>query len=416
MLKQKIRLWFEDLSSDDRTLQFEKEVQTYFKRDYCVTTSSYRMGLYYTLISLKLEKGDEVILTSITIPDTINAILILGLKPIFVDLDLDTHAMDPNKIEEKIGDRTRVLLVTYLSGMVPDVERYKKICQEKKLTFIEDFSQNYVANSNGVPCGSSADISIGSLSCGKILSTLTGGIVLTNNEKIFKEIKKLSDELQKAPEKTVLNYYLNNCLVVTIATVRFVFNVFVFNILKIASWTTQSGIVDFEHEPNHKNNLFYTFIPIRRKEFPPRFHTWMSGWQADMGLFLIKRMEKGTKERRELIKVLINHLSPESRAMVPKKLFNISECSYYHFPIYCFGKKNKLRKFLFENGIDSGSYGLNINHLEQCFDFYDVGDLKNTETIKYDTLFIPINEKYNKNSMIHIANILNEFNKLKEII
>lgn len=412
LIKQKIKIYFDNLNFDHRSILFEKKIGKYFNRKFCLTTSSYRTGLFYTLKSLGLDNGDEVLLTSITIPDTINAILINGLTPIFVDLDLDTHSMDFNKIESKITKKTKVLLVTYLSGMIPDIKKYQEICNKHGLVFIEDFSQNFEAKLGNVLCGSMAEISIGSLSCGKILSTFTGGIILLNNDEMFKKIKKTRDEVCTKPSRRVLNYYLNNCIAVTLATMYPIFNFFTFNLLCLISKFTKDGIIDFEHEPKHKHNIFYTFIPVKRLNFPKNFHTWLSGWQADMGLILLDEIHQGTNKRRELAKVLLANLSKEALLLVPKGLRNVDECSYYHFPIFCYGQKKDLRKYLFENGIDNGSYGLNMNHGENCFSFPKFNDLKNTEIIKNDTIFIPINEKYSKESMLYVADLLNQFSSL----
>lgn len=395
------------LKSSEKKELFEREIAQFFSREKCLTVSSYRVGLYYSLKALNLKEGDEVLISSITIPDTINAIMILGLKPVFVDLSLDSHAIDSKLIAGGITKRSRVLLVTYLSGIVPDVLEYKKIAKENNLVFIEDFSQNYMAQYDNVYCGKFGDISIGSLSSGKILSTVVGGIILSDDVEFANKIEIIRNETQYLPRKEVLGYYLKNCIIVSIATKKWIYKILTHTVVQVLSFFSKTGVLDFEHEPRHKNNIFYTFIPIKRTRFPEGFFSVLTDWQAEFGLKLLKEMPEGTRKRKLLAKIFFENLKEESKECFPSKSINHENSSYYHLPIYCFYQKEELRRYLFRHGIDNGSYGLNLNHLEKCFGF-EVS-LPISEIIKNDTIFIPINEKYTPENMIYIANLLNKF-------
>ena len=109
------------LINGNRVKEFENLLEKYWERKKCFTLSTCRLALYYVLKSLKLEKGDEVILSPIQIPDFVNAILNLGLKPVFVEVDKKTKCLDLDDLKKKINNKTKVILATYLTGIVPDI-------------------------------------------------------------------------------------------------------------------------------------------------------------------------------------------------------------------------------------------------------------------------------------------------------
>ncbi len=395
------------LTRSTRTQEFEAAICKHFNSRHCLTTSSFRMGLYFTLKSLNLKEGDEILLSPITIPDTINAILLLKLKPVFVDMSLDDHCIDLAHAQKQLTPKTRVLLATYLSGIVPNIQKIKDFTQKHNLLFIEDFSQNYEAHFGDKYLGTWGDISIGSLSSGKILSSAVGGIILTQSDEYAANIKKEIESFIHAPTRSVLGYYLKNCIVVETATLRPIYIFFTHSYLRIMSILNGKGIVDFEHDPDHRNNIFFCSKPKLRTEFPKSFYTWLCNWQADMALGLLEDMKTNTNKRRHLAKTLFDHLNPEAKKFIPHNLFDYEQNSYYHFPINCFGKREEMRKKLFKNGIDNGSYGLNLCSEEAVFHPH-TKSLENARIIKYDTVFIPLNEKYSENHMRHIAMTLNE--------
>lgn len=408
LLRDYIRLQFNSLERGESAKNFEKKMRLHFKSEHCLTTSSFRMGLFYSLKSLGLEEGDEVLLTPITIPETINAILILKLKPVFVEISLDDHSVDIEKLKNYITPRSKVLLVTYLSGITPDMNKIVNISKENNLIFIEDFSQNYEAKCEEKYLGTWGDIGIGSLSSGKIISAPIGGVIFTQSNLHAERIRQEIESLIQAPTRNVLSYYVKNCLKVEFATTRLVYTVLTHSVLRFLSLFSKEGVLDFEHEPENKNNIFYTYRPVLRTEFPKSFRTWLSDWQAELAMDLLGDVTEKTKKRRELAEVLCNNLSSHSKNLVPLNLMKFDCNSYYHFPIYCFGLKKELRKYLFENGIDNGSYGLNLCTKEEIFSSYSK-ILKNAERVKYDTIFLPLNEKYSNGHMKYLAHLVNNF-------
>lgn len=410
LLKSLVSLAFTRLKKGNDVKVFENEMSTYFNVKYAMTTSSFRIGLFKALIALDLKKGDEVLLSPITIPETVNALLILGLVPVFVDIEEEYHFIDTKDLKEKITGKTKAVIVTYLSGIPPRLEKLIELTKSNKLFLIEDFSQNFGARSDEGFHGSIGDVSIGSLSCGKIISSTVGGIIFTNQEELRDKIVKLLSEDILAPRRTVLLYYLIYAMKVSFGTSRLVYLLVTDLYLKYKLFLSKQQVLDFEHDPYHRLNIFYTFKPVIRSKFPSNYFTFFCDWQARVALDMFSYFEQGLLKRRELAQVFLNHLSKDSLKYIPNGLLNTQYNSYYHFPIKCFGRRDDMRSYFFKNGIDSGSYGLNLCTEEEIFKNISV-KLIGAEKVKHDTMYIPINEVYTKKGMIYMANLLNVYTK-----
>lgn len=95
--------------------------------------STWRIGFYLSLKSLGLKNKSEVLTTSLSIPDQINSILLAKMKPVYVDLDLNSHGICLNDLKKKISNKTRVLHLTYLSGIIPsNLDKIMKLAKKKK--------------------------------------------------------------------------------------------------------------------------------------------------------------------------------------------------------------------------------------------------------------------------------------------
>lgn len=402
-----ITLIFSDKKSTQKSSQFLQKMKDYFGREDAHVVSSFRIGLYHTLKALNLKPDDEVLLTSITVADSVNSIRLNKLKPVLIDLDPETHSISLEDLKHKVGPRSKVLVVTYLSGIVPDIDAIRDLASTYNLLLIEDISQNMGAKFKGKKIGSHGDVSIASLSCGKNISTLYGGLILSDNAELMQRIRGLSLEKTVDPEKHVLAYYLLNSIKVQIATTKVLFAFCVYPLLRVLSFITNKYPIDFDHDPSVKNNIFISSKPILRSNWPELFFSPVNDWQIKLTEHQLKNIDEGTKKRRKLAKVLLENLSKNSLRFIPRGLMNTSECSYYHFPIFCGGNKGQLRKHLFLSGIDNGSYGLNLCSEETVFNLeYQVpGACK----IKHDTVFLPIHESYSDEQMILIAKSINEY-------
>jgi dTDP-4-amino-4,6-dideoxygalactose transaminase len=182
----------------------------------------------------------------------------------------------------------------------------------------------------------------------------------------------------------------------------------VFPILQILSYIKHQRPVDFEHDPPLDLNIFRSTGIGLRKEFPKSFFAHLCDWQYSLMRHQVITLTKKTNRRRELAKALVGHLTLNSLTLVPKGLLKFDDNSYYHFPIHCMGKKKEMRDFLFMNGIDNGSYGLNLCTEEHALCGQEMA-MPMAKMVKHDSIFLPIHESYSFEHMKHIAQTVNQY-------
>ena len=171
--------------------KFEENFSSLIDKKYAVAVSSGTAALQIAFDSLNLKKGDEVILPSFTIVSCLLPIIRLNLKPIFIDSDLNTWNMNVSDIENKITKKTKVILVSHIYGLPTEMTRIVKLAKKNKIFIIEDSAEAHGLKYNGKYCGWYGDISIFSFYANKLITTGEGGMLLTNNKKIFQRSKSL---------------------------------------------------------------------------------------------------------------------------------------------------------------------------------------------------------------------------------
>lgn len=129
------------------------------------------------------KRGDEVIIPALTFIATANAVLQAGLTPVFVDVKRDTLNIDPEQIEKAITPRTRAIMPVHLMGKPADMDRIMAIAKKHHLIVIEDAAEAHGAEYKGKKIGSIGDMAAFSLYAAHIVTTVEGGIILTNDEK-----------------------------------------------------------------------------------------------------------------------------------------------------------------------------------------------------------------------------------------
>ena len=168
-----------------------------------ITVGSGTDALFLSLMSLNLKPGDQVIIPSFSWLSVMEVVLLLNLKPIFVDTDINSFNLDISKIERLITNRTKVIISTSLFGRSVDLKKLKSITRKKKLALIEDAAQNFGSNIGNKSACNIADISCTSFFPTKNLGCFgDGGAIFTNNKKIAQKIKMLRNHGQKTYNNT----------------------------------------------------------------------------------------------------------------------------------------------------------------------------------------------------------------------
>ena len=100
---------------------FEFSLSQYLKSKYVISCANGTDALYVALMSLNLKQGDEVIVPTFTFVSTVEVVCLLGLKPVFIDVDKDTFLIDPHLIEKYISNKTRAIIPVHLFGQCCDM-------------------------------------------------------------------------------------------------------------------------------------------------------------------------------------------------------------------------------------------------------------------------------------------------------
>ncbi len=168
---------------------FEKEFAAYTGANYCVGLASGLDALWLAFRVLGIGSGDEVIVQGNTYIASVMGITINGATPVFVEPD-EYYNIDAEKIEEKITERTKAVLVVHLYGQASRMDRIAKICKKHHLRLVEDCAQSHGACFQGQMTGTFGDIGCFSFYPSKNLGAFgDGGAIITNDENIARDMR-----------------------------------------------------------------------------------------------------------------------------------------------------------------------------------------------------------------------------------
>jgi perosamine synthetase len=173
--------------------KFENKVRKFTGANFCASTSNGTCALHLAFLALGIGKGDEVITTNFTYVASTNAILYVGAKPVFSEINNDLNA-DPRRIEQKITPQTKAILVTNIYGFLADYDQLEIIAKKHNLFIIEDAAESFGAVYKNRNSGTLGDISIFSFFGNKTITTGEGGMVLCKNEEHYKKVLKLKNQ------------------------------------------------------------------------------------------------------------------------------------------------------------------------------------------------------------------------------
>ena len=170
--------------------EFQNNLQNYLNVRHVIPCANGTDALQIALMALDLKRGDEVITTNFSFASTIEVILLLGLKPVIVDIDPKTFNIDPSLIESKITKKTKVIIPVHLFGQSCRIEEIIEIANKNNLQVIEDNAQALGAkykfsNSEKQMSGTIGDIGTTSFFPSKNLGCYgDGGTIFTNSDNL----------------------------------------------------------------------------------------------------------------------------------------------------------------------------------------------------------------------------------------
>ncbi len=178
----------------EQNKEFEKEFAKYCNVKHGITFSSGTAALHTALVALGIGHNDEVITTPHTFFATIEAIMLVGAKPVFVDIDPATYNIDVNKIGNAITKKTKAIIPVHLYGHPVNMDVVMNIAKKEGLYVIEDAAQAHGAEYDGRKVGSFGDIACFSFYPSKNLMVANeGGAAITNNDSLAEKIHLFKD-------------------------------------------------------------------------------------------------------------------------------------------------------------------------------------------------------------------------------
>lgn len=179
-----------------KTQEFEQHLASYTGAKYCVATNNGTVALTLAALACGIKAGDEVIVPNYTMIATASSLVLIGAKPVFVDVEPSTLCLDLKLVRRFLTPKTKAIILVAANGRSPSygVEAIKRLCQEKGLIFLEDAAQALGSrHANGLHVGRSGLAGTFSFSTPKIISTGQGGAVITDDPEINARMRKLKD-------------------------------------------------------------------------------------------------------------------------------------------------------------------------------------------------------------------------------
>ncbi len=174
--------------------EFEEKFAELFGVKYAVAVSSGTDAdaiCCATLYDYGAKRGDEVIIPALTFVATANSVLQAGLMPKFVDVERHTLNIDPAKIEAAVTDKTRAIMPVHLMGKPAAMDAINAIAKKYNLKVIEDAAEAHGAEYRGQKIGSIGDMAAFSLYAAHIVTTIEGGIIITDDPQLAESMQSL---------------------------------------------------------------------------------------------------------------------------------------------------------------------------------------------------------------------------------
>ena len=181
------------LAQGPTVAEFEKQFAEYHGARQGVAVSNGTTALTASLMAHDIGQGDEVIVPSFTFFATASAVLSVGAKPVFCDIDPVTYCLDPALVEAKLTPRTKAIMPVHLYGHPASMPAFVELCAKHKLALLEDSAQAHGASIGTKKVGTWGTASF-SFYPTKNMTTTEGGMVLTNDEEIARRLRIIRNQ------------------------------------------------------------------------------------------------------------------------------------------------------------------------------------------------------------------------------
>ncbi len=342
--------------------EFEDNLCKFTGAKNAVTCSSGTDALLLAMMALDIKPGDEIITTPFTFIATAETIALLGAKPVFVDIDEKTYNIDVSKIEEKITDKTKVIMPVSLYGQPADLEALQQLkIKHSKLKIIIDGAQSFGATYKGKAEVHYTDIYTTSFFPAKPLGCYgDGGAVLTNNDELAEKMRMLRVHGQN---KRYHHKYIG---------------------MGGRMDTIQCAVVNVKLKHYEKDLA-------KRQEVAEKYSKVLSS-----------KLEVGSEELKEKKKTSNFQLETSNLILPTVKSDRTSAWAQYSIRVK---NRDKLQLMLKEAGIPTAVHYPMPLHLQECFEYlgYKEGNFPIAEKVSSEIMSLPMNPYLTDKEIEYIA-------------
>jgi len=176
------------------TAEFENKIAGLLNAKYAMATTSGTAAIFLALKALDIGHGDEVIVPDITFIATANAVDLCGAKPVLVDIDPKTLTISIDAIKRNLTSKTKAIVPVHVTGRAADMDAILAIAKKHNLFVIEDAAEALGSKYKEKYLGTWGNIGCFSFSANKTISTGQGGMMVTDNEELYKKLRPLKDQ------------------------------------------------------------------------------------------------------------------------------------------------------------------------------------------------------------------------------
>jgi len=367
--------------------EFEKNLAEVVGTGYGILTNSGSSASLLTIASLcswklndkRLKYGDEIIVAANSFPTTVNPVVQFGLTPVFVDPELGSYNLDPNKIKEAISDKTKAVYVAHTLGNPYNMHDLEKICREHELILIEDNCDALGSKFDGKMTGSFGDFATHSFYPAHHITIGEGGTVLVKSNRMQRIVKSLRDWGRGCYCSGSDQKPFGEC------GTRFDFKL--------------NG-VPYDHK--------YIFDDVGFNLKPLEF-------QAAMGLIQLKRLPEFTEKRKINFKKLDDTFRKYENMFILPESEELAEPSWFAYPITINTEKidrQKMVTFFEERKIQTRvqfSGNLTAHPAYKNVNYRVNGDLKNANKVLKDSFFLGVYPGITEEMMGYVIKTIDEY-------
>lgn len=175
----------------EKVREFEKALSKYLNVREVVAVNSGTAALYASLLALNVKPRAKVLVPSLTFVSTVNTVLLAGLKPVFVDINLEDYTIDVEDVKRKVDSKCAIIIPVHIYGFPANMDELAEIAEKYSLSVIEDAAQALGTVYKGRKVGTIGLAGCFSFYPGKVMTTGEGGAIATSEARLAERLRRI---------------------------------------------------------------------------------------------------------------------------------------------------------------------------------------------------------------------------------